>query len=136
MTLDFQQEQMTDEDIGPILTAKEEGPHLDWQVTCHGSKVLKGYWAQWESVTLENGLLKRAWESADGRDVVMQLIVPRSKVQSVLKEMHDGKSGGHLGVNKTLDKIRKRFYWLHLRPVSYTHLDVYKRQVTVVSEVR
>ena len=68
---------------------------------------LKGYWAQWESLTLENGLLKRAWESADGQDVVMQLIVPRSKVQSVLKEMHDGTSGA----------------------VSYTHLDVYKRQV-------
>ena len=91
----------------------------------------------------------------------MQLVVPRSKVQSVLKEMHDGTYGGHLGVNKPLDKIRKRFYWLHLRhdveewvltceicaaskgpqtrsrgkmrqyndgTVSYTHLDVYKRQ--------
>ena len=29
--------------------------------------------------------------------------------------MHDGTSGGHLGVNKPLDKIRKQFYWLHLR---------------------
>ena len=41
-------------------------------------------------------------------------------------------SRGHLGINKTLDKIRKRFYWLHIRhdveAVSYTHLDVYKRQ--------
>ena len=27
----------------------------------------------------------------------------------------DGTSGGHLGVNKTLDKIRKRIYSLHLR---------------------
>ena len=76
--------------------------------------MLKGYWAQWESLTLENGLLKRAWESADGRDVVIQLIVPQSKVQSVLKEMHDGLSGGHLGINKNLEKIRKRFYYLHL----------------------
>ena len=29
MTQDFQQEQMTDEDIGPILTAKEEGRRPD-----------------------------------------------------------------------------------------------------------
>ena len=60
--------------------------------------------------------LKNSCESADGKDEVMQiiLIVPRRKVQSVLKEMHDGTSGGHLGVNKTLDKIRKWFYWLHL----------------------
>ena len=71
---------MTDEDIGLILTAKEEVRRPDWQDICHGSEVLKGYWAQWESLTLENGLLKRAWESPDVRDVVMQLIVPRSKV--------------------------------------------------------
>ena len=45
---------MTDEGIGPILTAKEEGSHLDWQDICHGTEVLKGYWAQWESLTLEN----------------------------------------------------------------------------------
>ena len=68
--------------------------------TCCGSKVLKSHWAQWESLTLENGLLERSWGSANGRGVVMQLIVPRSKVQSVLKEMHDGASGCHLGVNK------------------------------------
>ena len=42
----------------------------------------------------------------------MQLIVPRN---NVLKEMNDGASGGHLGVNKSIDKIRKRFCWLHLR---------------------
>ena len=101
------------------MTAKEEGRRPDWQDICHGSEVLNGYWGQWKSLTLENGLLKRAWESADGQDVVMQLIVPRSKLQSVSKEMHDGTSRGHLGVNKTLDNIRT---------VSYTHLDVYKRQ--------
>ena len=49
---------MTDEVIGPILTAKEEGRHLDWHDICHGSEVVKGYRAQWESLTLENGLLK------------------------------------------------------------------------------
>ena len=74
------QEQMTDEDIGPILTAKEEGRLPDWQDICNGTEVLKGYWAQWESLSLENGLLKRAWESADGQDVVMQLIVPLSLI--------------------------------------------------------
>jgi hypothetical protein len=26
-----------------------------------------------------------------------------------------GPSGGHLGVNKTLDKVRQRYYWLHSR---------------------
>jgi len=26
--------------------------------------------------------------------------------------MHNGKTGAHLGVNKTLDKIRQRFHWV------------------------
>ncbi|MFG1588281.1 integrase zinc binding domain-containing protein, partial [Staphylococcus aureus] len=33
----------------------------------------------------------------------------------VLEELHGGISGGHLGINKTITKVRERFYWLHLR---------------------
>ena len=29
--------------------------------------------------------------------------------------MHDGTTGRHLGVNKTVYKIRKRFYWVRFR---------------------
>lgn len=38
-----------------------------------------------------------------------------SRVKDVLREAHDGTSGGHLGVNRTLTKVRERFYWLHCR---------------------
>lgn len=37
--------------------------------------------------------------------------MPRKQVKDILKEAHDSPSGGHFGVNKTLKKIRKRFYW-------------------------
>jgi hypothetical protein len=30
----------------------------------------------------------------------------------MLTELHGGLSGGHLGVNKTLSKVRQRDYWL------------------------
>lgn len=30
-------------------------------------------------------------------------------------EWHGGPSGGHLGVNKTLNKVRQRYYWLQAR---------------------
>ena len=32
-----------------------------------------------------------------------------------IRDRYDGTSGGHLGVKKTYDKIRKLFFWLHLR---------------------
>lgn len=32
-----------------------------------------------------------------------------------MQETHDSPSGGHFGVNKTLEKIRKRFYWANCK---------------------
>ena len=85
------------------MTANEDG---------RGFELLKSYWTKCKSLNMENVLQKRSWKSSDGRDVVMQVIARRSKVYSVLKKMHDG---GHLGVNKIIYKIWKRFYWRHLR---------------------
>jgi hypothetical protein len=33
----------------------------------------------------------------------------------VLTKLHDGPSGGHLGIDKTLNKVRQRIYWLQAR---------------------
>ena len=41
--------------------------------------------------------------------------ITQGKVKEVLTEMHGGKSGGNLGASKTMDKVRQRNYWLHLR---------------------
>ncbi|XP_033607654.1 uncharacterized protein LOC117282386 [Cryptotermes secundus] len=59
-----------------------------------------------------NGVLERNWESVNGRCQVAQMLIPRSRVKEVLSELHGGPSGGHFGVNKTLNKVRQRFYWL------------------------
>jgi len=40
-----------------------------------------------------------------------QVIVPQRCIKRVLKEAHDAPSGGHFGINKTLEKVRKKFYW-------------------------
>ncbi|KAJ8982092.1 hypothetical protein NQ317_010950 [Molorchus minor] len=39
-----------------------------------------------------------------------------------LQEVHGGVGGGHFGVNKTLNKVR-RFYWLRSRPMSKIGVD-------------
>jgi len=41
----------------------------------------------------------------------LQVIVPYNRIDQILITAHDSPSGGHFGINKTLDKIRKRFYW-------------------------
>ncbi|KAJ8948867.1 hypothetical protein NQ318_013521 [Aromia moschata] len=62
---------------------------------------------------LKRRLLKRVLEKSDGTEERKHLIVPRNRVPEVLEEIHNGSTGGHLGVTKTLGKVRERFYWVN-----------------------
>lgn len=108
-------EQMADRDIGPLLKEVESNKRPSWEDISSRDPTYKSYWAQWDSLQVKNGVLIRIWQSPDGKTITDQVILPRSKIKEVLEEMHSGVSGGHLGVNRTIDKVRQRFYWLHLR---------------------
>ena len=45
------------------------------------------------------------------KDEEIRLIVPKSLQQSIIKEIHEGFSGRHIGRDKTYEHIRSRFYW-------------------------
>ncbi|KAJ8942457.1 hypothetical protein NQ318_002670 [Aromia moschata] len=75
----------------------------------------KGYWAQWNSLCLRDGLLHRKWESPDGVSVVYQLVLPKARIHQVLEELHSSPTGGHFGVTRTLARVRDRFYWVNCR---------------------
>jgi len=59
---------------------------------------------------LKDGILYKKWEAPNLRSSIFQLVVPRKRINQILEEAHDSSSGGHFEVNKTMDKIRKRFY--------------------------
>ena len=42
-------------------------------------------------------------------------MLPTALRAGVLKRLHDSPVGGHLGVSKTLGKVRARFHWIHCR---------------------
>ena len=102
------------DDLGPLIREIEAGQRPEWKDISNHVPIYKSYWAQWESLALRDGVLVRQWESADGKKKTAQVVIPESKVKDVLTEMHGGTSGGHLGANKTMDKVRQRYYWLHL----------------------
>lgn len=56
---------------------------------------------------IQNNLLYRKVEK-NGSEV-KQLVLPREYVPMVLKSLHD--ESGHLGMDKTIELIRNRFYW-------------------------
>ncbi|KAL5469217.1 hypothetical protein EMCRGX_G030441 [Ephydatia muelleri] len=78
-----------------------------------GSKCVQTLWSQKDHLVLDWGVLYRRWEDVPGKgfNPHLQLVIPRTSIQAVLKEFHDTPTWGHLGLRKTLEKVRSRFYW-------------------------
>jgi hypothetical protein len=74
--------QLSDQDTGPILEEVETGqPHSQKLL---GPKEI-------------SRCLQRHWVSVEGRSKIAQIVLPRSRVNEVLTELHGGPSGGHPG---------------------------------------
>lgn len=59
---------------------------------------------------LRDGVVFRRIYSNDGSEF-LALVLPKALRKDVLHALHDHVTAGHLGVNKTYNKIRRRFYW-------------------------
>ena len=71
--------------------------------------MLKSLWSQRALLEVKDDLLCRRWTDEEGS--TLQAIVPFSERRHILNYSHDHKTAGHLGVTKTLSKIRQAFYW-------------------------
>lgn len=109
---EVQRDQRSDTDLATIIKHKELGRKPAWQEISNESQICKAYWAQWQSLELHDGCLYRIWESEDGKIRSKLLVIPKAKFKEIIKDYHNGSSGGHLGITKTTEKIKKRFYWV------------------------
>ena len=69
---------------------------------------------------VDNGVLMRKFRPPevsveDVWTVVNQIVVPKVYRKEIIAMAHDLPLGGHLGVNKTVEKILKQFFWPGLR---------------------
>ena len=102
--------QLDDGPVGFILKAVETGqlPSSD-DVRGHGPDAQRLN-QLWSKLLLENGVLKRKYVDVNNTSY-LQLVTPRAMQEAILQEIHAGELGGHLGEDKTLSKIKQRFYW-------------------------
>ena len=86
---------------GKVPTSQElQGlPRLAWQLN-----------NQLTSLQLLDGILCRKFETSDN-EVVLQQKVPPSMTHEILSACHSSSTAGHLGVAKTSEKTKQRFYW-------------------------
>ena len=81
------------------------------------SSQLQSLWTLRHYLQLKDGILYRRWQDVPGKRLHkrLQLVLPQQLVTEVLTKLHDDTTGGHLGVKKTLERVRTRFYWVGQR---------------------
>ncbi|KAJ8947745.1 hypothetical protein NQ318_018007 [Aromia moschata] len=133
---ELKKSQKKDSDLKLIRNWVKNGVRPTWQEVSRYGTTIKGYWAQWSSLCLRDGLLHRKWESPDGVSAVYQLVLPKARIHQVLEELHSSPSGGHFGVTRTLARdLRKRMDRIHrfAREKLKIHSDKMKQRLDTTS---
>ena len=107
----LRQLQLDDSSIKFVLEAKESDKRPTEEVVKAKGIEVRKLIQIWDQLVVSNGLLKRRFEDEEGKSAVYQWVVPKKHRREILHHLHDGPLGAHLGENKTLQKLKERFYW-------------------------
>ena len=110
-TTAIKQAQRDDPSLKFLLQAAESEKRPSPSDIAGQSKEDKKLLQMWKQQEIREGVLWRRFETKDGSRSYLQLVVPKSKRQEVLKEIHAGVAGGHLGEEKTVSRLKERNYW-------------------------
>lgn len=103
--------QQNDPDIKIVYQWVTQNQRISHAEVSKLSPAIRHYWHLSNSLCIvDNVLCKKFYRRCDS-DEHLQIIVPQSLRGTILKHMHDSLMGGHLGVNKTYNKLKQRFYW-------------------------
>ena len=112
MVNEFRTLQEEDPDIRTAISWVRENSKPPFRDIASGSYRLKSLWNQYELLTLQDEILVRTLIDTDQPSkVLVQKVVPIKQRRKVLEYAHDIRASGHLGIKKTLAKIRHTYYW-------------------------
>jgi hypothetical protein len=126
------QEKLKDPNVSPILQCKSSSDDRpDWSAVAGKSYEIRSYWAQWASLTVENGVLYRRFQSGERGALYLQLIVPENLRHKFVRQFHGGLSGGHFGIRRTQDQVYRRGYWVGWR----NYVETFCKRCAICSQV-
>ena len=97
-------QQVDDADIGPVIQKLQGG---DVALTRAGEQL----WRVRKSLEVKEGLLIRRHKLKAGLQAIDQIVLPRCLREPVLECLHDSEFAGHFGEQKTLARVKLRYYW-------------------------
>ena len=107
------EEQSKDPDLGWIMEKKRESENVPSAgETKRRSAVVKLLAAQWPQLIISDGVLMRKWLNEEDNGVRWnQIVLPPSRRADLIRLVHGGMSGGHLGLRRTTAQVQRRAYW-------------------------
>ena len=87
---------------------------------------LKRYRQLWSQLEVVQGIVCRTYTPDPAGDSVTVPVLPQPLRQQALQSSHDTPSAGHLGVDKTLHRLRHEAYWVSMAG----DVETYCRQCT------
>ena len=125
--------QAKDATIGRVLAWKQEGhacPSRN-ELLAEGFQV-KELCGQWKVLEVHDGILLRRWTPKNTGNEQLQLVAPQILKDEIFNQVHTVRAGGHLGVKRTLAKIRQRFFWPHCK----SDFDWWCRECSTCAQVK
>ena len=110
-TIDLKTAQKEDRDLNRLREWLENKEKPKVNSLGSESHYLKSLVSQWNRLEIRERIVSRRWNILKTDLVNWQGIVPLKHRRNVLKYAHDIKASGHLGISKTIGRIRKKFYW-------------------------
>ena len=104
---DIRQQQLQDPVLREIIECKQKNTQPQPRQDLESHRILQ----LWDQLLLKHDLLYCTLPSAISSGLQDKLAIPKVLRAEILKELHEGSLGGHLSTDKTLWKLKERFYW-------------------------
>lgn len=106
--------QENDPDISFILNKKLQSNEKPKKSEIGGkSKETKMLYALWESLVIHEDILYKFFEK-ENQGILYQFVAPKEVRDFIFEQLHSSKFSAHFGRDKTLELIKRRFYWPNL----------------------
>lgn len=99
--------QRADVELQQIISLKTEG-----NACLQPPAELQKYAPVWSQLEMQGSRLVRVPPPNSDAANQIQVVIPTVMVPNILKQLHNGSTGGHLGIQKLQAKVKDRFFWL------------------------
>ncbi|CAG2201552.1 unnamed protein product [Mytilus edulis] len=103
--------QSNDSDLKRVKRWLTEGQRPHYNEVSNKGYSLRSLWSQFDCLELQGGIVVRRHDDRERNIVKLQAVIPMSERKQVLEYCHETECAGHLGIHKTIEKIRQSFYW-------------------------